>query len=414
MDSMNDSEPPDFYTGAPLTPEDLAFRDVFISGLWEELQSQHLILSAPRRTGKTSVMDYLVAHPRDEWAPISVFVQDIAHPADFILLMLDLFQEKYPQRFRQIFTTSTQWIGKVLGKISDVDVQGFKITLREEDKNWQANWKAYGDEFFAQVRKGDDRLLLLVDEFPDMILNMRKHHPELVRPFLAWFRGHRLSPHPKDDRVRWLVCGSVNLSSTLDVLGCLDEINDLHDIPLPPLTRPEVLEFVRVMLAGRGVAFAKNVPAEVATTLGRPVPVFLQMVTQDLYRMWKREGQKLTAKHVERAFAELIVTSGARDKLQHFYSRIEQYYLPPKREAAYALLAKLSISTEPVSREALLAEFARILHESGDSAPAAKRKQLFNQLMRDLENDFYVIELDDGTFDFASGLIKQWWKKYYA
>lgn len=397
-----------------MTPEDLAFRDVFIAELWDHLRTQHLILSAPRRTGKTSVMDYLVANPQNSWTPISVFVQDIAHPADFILLMLDLFQEKYPQRFRQIFTASSQWIGKVLGRVTDLDLQGFKITLRQQDENWQANWKAYGDEFFAQVRKSDDRLLLLVDEFPDMILNMRKHHPELVRPFLGWFRGHRLSPHPKDDQVRWLVCGSVNLSSTLDVLGCLDEINDLHDVPLPALTRDEVVEFVRLMLAGRGVEFARNVPAEVATTLGRPVPVFLQMVTQDLYRMWKREGDKLTARHVARAFAELIVTSGARDKLQHFYSRIEQYYLPPKREAAYALLAKLSISPDSVSRDTLLAEFARVLHELADPAPAAKRRQLFNQLMRDLENDFYVVELEDGNFDFASGLIKQWWKRYYA
>jgi hypothetical protein len=36
------------------------------------------------------------------------------------------------------------------------------------------------------------------------------------------------------------------------------------------------------------------------------------------------------------------------------------------------------------------------------------------QLLRDLENDFYVAEVRPGTFDFASGLLKQWWKKYYA
>jgi hypothetical protein len=40
--------------------------------------------------------------------------------------------------------------------------------------------------------------------------------------------------------------------------------------------------------------------------------------------------------------------------------------------------------------------------------------EVFNQLMRDLENDFYVAEVKPGDFDFASGLIKQWWSKYYA
>ena len=397
-----------------MEPDDLWFRDEFIADLSEHLRIEHVILSAPRRTGKTSVMDYLAAHPPGDFAPISIFVQDITHPADFILLLLDLFHEKHPHRFREMFQGVASSIGKVLGKLGEIDVQGFKITLRQQEKDWHGQWRKYGDEFFAQVRKSKHRLLLLVDEFPDMILNMQKHDSTLVRPFLAWFRGHRLSPHPKKDRVRWLLCGSVNLSSTLDSMGCLDEINDLHDVPLPPLKKAQVMEFVHKMLEGRGVKFDPKVPAKVARELGRPVPVFLQMVTQDLYRISKKKNKPLTARDVSRAFADLIVTSGARDKLQHYYSRIEQYYLPPKRAAAYALLAKISVSPTSVERGLLFAEFGRILVAEGDASPADKRKQLFNQLLRDLENDFYVAEVKAGAFDFASGLVKQWWRKYYA
>jgi hypothetical protein len=378
------------------------------------LNGEHLLLSAPRRTGKTSVLDYLAAHPQDGFVPISVFVQDIGHPADFILLMLDLFHEKSPKLFRDLFHSGGRLVGKALDKVGEVDLHGFKITLREQDPDWQRNWKLYGDEFFEQVRQGKDRLLLLVDEFPDMIVNMHKQHPELVRPFLAWFRGHRLKPHPRDDRVRWLLCGSVNLASTLEALGCLDTINDFHDVPLPTLTEDQVKQFVRDMLTARGVDFAETVPAKVAACLGRPVPVFLQMVTQDLDRMWKRKKKKLTARDVTAAFDELIVTSGARDKLQHFYSRIGQYYQEPKRSAAYSLLAMLSVSPDGLSRATLLADFERILHRQGDHSTIDRRKQLFNQLMRDLENDFYVAEVKSGVIDFASGLIKQWWRKYYA
>ncbi len=405
---------PDFYTGAPLDPDDLAFRDEFVAELWDELRTQHVVLSAPRRTGKTSVMDHLAAYPKNDFVPISVFVQDIGHPADFILLMLDLFHEKHPKIFRDLFRSGGKFIGSVLGTIKEIDFSGIKVGLREKDPNWQNNWKSYGDEFFSEVRKSEHKILLLVDEFPDMIVNMNKHHPELVRPFLAWFRGHRLSPHPKKDSVRWLICGSVNLSSTLDVLGCLDEINDLHDIALPVLTNEQVKQFVENMLAGRGVEFSEKVPTRVAATLGRPVPLFLQMVTVNLHRSWKRDGQKLTVRDVDAAFDELIVSSGARDKLQHFYSRIEQYYQSPKKEAAYALLANLCLSPDGLTRDALLADFTRILHEHNHPSTSDVRKSLFNQLMRDLENDFYVAEIKANHFDFASGLIKQWWKKYYA
>lgn len=247
-----------------------------------------------------------------------------------------------------------------------------------------------------------------------MILNMSREHPDSVRPFLAWFRGHRIKPHPKRDRVRWLLCGSVNLSSTLDALGCLDQINDIRDVPLPPLTPDQVTAFVQEMLSARGVELDEDVPAAVARGLGRPVPVFLQMVTQDLYRIWKRTGNKLSPSDVDAAFAELIVTSGARDKLQHFYSRIGQYYQEPKRAAAYSLLALLSVSPAALPRVSLFTDFERILHEQDSSCTAHERKQLFNQLLRDLENDFYVAEVESEHYDFASGLIKQWWNKYYA
>ena len=33
----------------------------------------------------------------------------------------------------------------------------------------------------------------------------------------------------------------------------------------------------------------------------------------------------------------------------------------------------------------------------------------------DLQNDFYVAELsNEGCYDFASGILKLWWRKYYA
>jgi uncharacterized protein len=405
---------PDFYTGAPIDPADLWFREEFIEDLWDELHSKHIIISAPRRTGKTSVLDFLAANPRNQFVPISVYVQDINHPADFILLLLDLFHERNPKLFRQLFEKGSKLIGSVLKQVDEVELAGFKIKLRESDPDWQDHWRNYGEEFFSEVRKGENKLLILMDEFPDMLLNMYKAHPELVLPFLEWFRGHRLKPHPKHDKVRWMICGSANLASTLDSLHCLDTINDLTDIPLPVLSSGQVIRFVSDMLSSREVKFEEEVPQKVVDELGRPVPVFLQMITQNLYRIWIKDNHTLNIADVEKAFADLVVSSGARDKLQHFYSRISRYYQPPKDIAAYTLLANLSLSSEGIERVVLEADFERILHEHGDNSGKYHRKQLFNQLLRDLENDFYVVEIRENTYDFASGLIKKWWRKYYA
>ena len=404
----------DFYTGSPLDPDDLSFRDEFIEQLWEILKSEHVLLTAPRRTGKTSVMDHMAARPQGGFSTVTVFVQDLDHPAELLLTLLDAFQDRHPNLFRSVFQSSSHLIGKILGSVGEIEAGGFKVAFRKASPTWRDEWKTNGDDFFERVRKEKEPVLFIVDEFPDLVLNMEHDHPELVRPFLSWFRGHCVTPHPKQDPVRWLLGGSVNLSSTLDAIHCLDLINSLHDVALPVLNDQQVREFVRKMLSERQVPFAAEVPGAVAHRLGRPVPLFMQMITQDLYRMWKHEQRLIQSADVDTAFSELIVSSAARDKLQHYYSRIARYYDDPRRTAAYALLAKLSVTSDGLERGILQQEFDRIVHERGAALPEHDRKRLFNQLLRDLENDFYVAETAPGRYDFASGVLKAWWKKYYA
>ena len=138
------------------------------------------------------------------------------------------------------------------------------------------------------------------------------------------------------------------------------------------------------------------------------------MLTQELHRSWRATPRKLKPADVDAEFARLITSTAAQDKLQHFYTRLAKYYEEPALSQAHALLNHLcATGPDGASRSALQQVFDStwppgklpVLHE---------RKRLFVQLLRDLENDFYVVETDDGRCDFASGIIKAWWRKYYA
>ena len=59
-------------------------------------------------------------------------------------------------------------------------------------------------------------------------------------------------------------------------------------------------------------------------------------------------------------------------------------------------------------------ETERWLADLGIAFPAHERRQMFNQLLLDLENDFYIVEVEEGIYDFASGVLKSWWRKYHA
>lgn len=404
---------PEFYTGAPVDSSDLMFRDVFLAELWEALQTRHVLLTAPRRTGKTSVMDHLRDVPQHGFTVIYQNVQDLTHPADFFQTLLDTLQDQHPEYVKRL-AQGWKLLTDALGRISEIEFGEFKVGLRNTDPNWRDNWRQHGDKLLDQIRKQEAPVLLIVDELPDMLFNLKRENLALLREFLAWFRAQRQDPHPSQDRARWLIGGSVNLSGTLDALGLVDLINDLDDMPLPVLTDAQVVEFVQLMLDKRNVDFEATLPERLCEHLGRPIPLFMQMATQELYRSWKKAPRKLASADVDQVFAQLVVSTAARDKLQHYYSRIAKYYEEPHLSAAHTLLGQLSLSANGLSRAKLLQEFERHLADAGQTIPTHEHKRHFNQLMRDLENDFYVCEIAENQYDFASGVLKAWWKKYYA
>ena len=405
---------PEFYTGAPVDPIDLRFRGEFVAELWRTLRTGHVVLTALRRTGKTSIMDYLRDHPEDGFTVVSINVQDLTHPADFFQVLLDGLHDAHPDFVRDQLAAGWGLVSGVLERIDKVGVGGFKLELRRSDPDWRTNWRQHGDTLLSQARNTGVSILFIIDEFPDMLLNLSREYGPLLREFLAWLRIQRLNPAPARDSIRWLVGGSVNLAGTLDARGLVDLVNDLEDVSLPPLTADDIETFVREMLSGRDVPFDDNVPQRLVARLGRPIPLFMQMAAQDLYRLWKREQRRIVAMDVDAVFDAMIIGSAARTRLQHFHSRIGRYYADPNRSIAHALLGQISVGTSGLRRATLLQETERALMELGVTLPAHERRQMFNRLMLDLENDFYIVEVEEGVYDFASGVLKSWWRKYHA
>ena len=405
---------PEFYTGAPVDPVDLRFRAAFVAELWRTLRAGHAVLTAPRRTGKTSVMDYLRDHPENGFSVVSINVQDLTHPADFFQVLLDGFHDAHPDFVRDQLAAGWGLVSGVLGRIDEVGVGSFKLALRGSDPDWRKNWRQHGDTFLTQSRNTGVPIVFIIDEFPDMLLNLSRENRALLREFLAWFRTQRQSPAPSRDSIRWLVGGSVNLAGTLDSLGLVDLINDLEDVSLPPLTNRDIETFVTEMLSGRDVPFDDDVSQRLIARLGRPIPLFMQMAAQDLYRLWKREQRRIAAADVDSVFDAMIIGSAARTRLQHYHSRIGQYYADPNRSIAHTLLGQISVSTSGLRRATLLQETERALMDLGVTPVAHERRQLFNRLLLDLENDFYIVEVEEWVYDFASGVLKSWWRKYHA
>ena len=123
----------DFIVGSPARFDDFLFRTDFVEDLWESLEKHNILLLAPRRTGKTSVMYRMLDEPKYGWLVIHLNVEDLKTPADFIVSLIDAIHEHQPRYLREALAKSWGFYQN-LGRIEDKAFE-FELELRKARKN---------------------------------------------------------------------------------------------------------------------------------------------------------------------------------------------------------------------------------------------------------------------------------------
>ncbi len=402
----------DFVVGGVAQNDDYYFHKTFLDDLWDSLKKDNVLLLSPRRTGKTSVMYRLLEQPRNGFRVIHLNVEALETPAEFYLSLVDAINEHQPEYMNKL---SSSWdLFKDIGKrVEEIGFMDFKIKLRKAT-DWDLRWKELSQQLLDKVITVDEPVLFIIDELPDMLSSMSGESPDQLKDFLHHFRKTRIDPK-NEEKIHWLVGGSVNIRGTLDEFGMIQLINDLKTETLPPIKKQEVDSFVQVMLSERDVRYDESLIPRVHQLLGEPIPFFLQLFTQELYRYWRREKpDSLNASHAEQIFKHALLGEAAHDKLQHYYSRIQLYYPQDDHEITYVLLGALSQSDQGISEKGLFSLYQKKQLEQSKQMNTQAMHHAFKRLLLRLESDFYISNRNDNRYDFNSFLLKTWWRKNWA
>ncbi len=336
----------DFIVGSPARDDDFWFRDAFVDDLWEALKKHNLLMVAPRRIGKTSVMYRMLEQPKDGWLVIHLNVEDLKNPGDFFVTIVDAIYEHQPNFLKEALASTWDFLKNMFSHIDTIEAFEVKLELRKIE-DIDENWRARMDQLIDKVIASNKKILFIIDELPDLLNAIAARSTDEFAAFLHWFRKTR--DKSLKSNLRWLTGGSINLLTTLDQQGKVNLINDLKVETLLPFNSNEVAIFVERMLSDHQVRFDKSVAPRVIELLGSPIPMFLQLLTQELYRKWKRNrDETVTAETVIEVFNKALLGETARDKLQHYRSRIEAYYPDEDKDAACGLLTRLSLSDKGI------------------------------------------------------------------
>lgn len=393
--------------GPPAIGPDFFDREELIERIWETLDRSSILLEAPRRFGKTSVMMELRDNPENDYAVFYFEIEHLESPEEFILKLLKQIQEDEEiwSRIKSGFSSIFDRLGE---NVDDIEFASFKLSLRDSE---DLDWKDLGKDLVRAIDENDEKLLFILDEFPEMIKHMIENDKKEAEIFLNWFRQVRQTMSD-DDNLRFILGGSVCLNNILNQIHCSEKINDIGRIRMQPFTEKKSEEFIEALFRGEEVEIDEGILNAIQEQIGTPIPYFIQVLTGAILKELEKPEEKITPKLVEKVYENKLLGSEYKTYFEHHYRRLDEYYSSIGGEkkiidAAERILTEIS-KQSGVKKSHLyqlyLEETDQDIDEEG-----------FGDIMALLEHEFYLeYNPEDNSYEFFSKVLKDWWYRHFG
>ena len=400
---------PRLIIGSVARGSDLWDRKRELERIWKALETSSVLLSAPRRFGKTSLMLRLLDSPQSGWRAFYLDTEWIKGPADFVAELLAQFREE-KKSMQQFWIKANKVVSGAFDRVEKVGLADFKLSLREILKD---NWRDQGKALIRLLQEIDGKTILLVDELPLLIRNIARERDEKsAAEFLFWFRGVRQMPELQE-QVRWVTGGSIGMGKVLQRIGAgTKTVNDLQVIRVLAYQPEQAKAHIRALL--KNEVGLQRVPGHILDkfleVIGVPIPYFVQIFVRESINEMERCGERsFSEEMIETAYEQGVLGPYSRTYFDHYYERLDDYYGydPELKTVAKGWLAAVARDGE-VSLKDLKKLYTSLSGGSGD-------EDNFSYLLTELENDFYLVrDPDRGTVHFATKVLRDWWRKYPA
>lgn len=393
--------------GPPATGANFFKRPPLIAKLMRALRRGNVAFLGPRRTGKTSCLEEIKAHP-DGFVPIMLNLEKHDSVEAWLAEMLTELSIALEQ------PGSKKWwpagrIGEFLARIRKIKVGPAEVEL--EARRAQFAWRKPADEFLALLVESDLPVLFLLDEFPTFLKLVAKKSSssDEVEAVLNWFRASRHDL--KDRKTRFLVTGSIGLKGVVRRLGLAHTVNEFDTHDIPPLTDEEAIGLLENLAADNQVPFRRSAAQHILSLLGANWPLLLQMFIAELQDA--RFDQAPTRRQLENIYRERLVAGVRNQYCDGMYDRLKDAFSDSECRLAREILRTAARSTEGLGRKEFEAIHAALVpHED-------HRKLVSDELdyvLDTLKHDGYLLQRADGPqfTCFASNILRDFWLRKTA
>jgi hypothetical protein len=391
-------------TGNNALGNDFFDRKREIARYWDKLETDNLLLLAPRRVGKTSIMKTMAGDASQHgFAAVYVDVSDSQSELRFVQKVWSSLLSDCPDvaaRDQISGWIKTSWAADLVKTFKKAGGYGFSVEIDAG----QASWQQVGEEVSGLLGRVDARCLIFVDELPVFVLKLlgdgSRDGVDRVHQFLYWIRTIR-QKYP----IRWMLAGSVGLDTVAARINVADAINDLHIEKLDGFPHEIADEFLQALAASYGMTLGPDVRNRVLERVGsdRPIPYYLQLIFDQLRQI----GGEPVMGDVETA-VENLLRPAHKNYFDYWRQRLFEELGRADAEAAILLLNRCCYEPGGELRGTLSLSLA------GAVADPDQRENKLRFLLDVLQNDGYLIESERDRWSFYSPLLRAFWMKRIA
>jgi len=187
--------------GSPVEGDEFYGREKELQYVWEYHISKgvSVLLSAPRRVGKTSFSKKLIERAKQsEWKTLYLDLEGSSTESDFV----KLFKEKLQKE--KWWNKAGNAILKLLDSIEEFKIAGNEVSI---------NTNIWRNDTYGKIRKlieSEEHILIVIDEltiYLDHLLD-QDNGREKVEFFLEWLRNFR-----QTTTACWIFCSSVGIEN---------------------------------------------------------------------------------------------------------------------------------------------------------------------------------------------------------
>lgn len=380
--------------GPAATGTDYFERPHITNDLWRIIQTgSHILLVAPRRVGKTSMLFYLEDKPKRGYRVLYRTTESINNKNEFFrILYSNVFEllngiQKFSRGMRNL-------VGK--NKITEITKDGIKLEGKE------LNYYDGLVKLFEILDLDNEKLIVMIDEFAETVENIITDEDEksAIR-FLQKNRDLRFEKSIRN-KIQFIYAGSIGLENVVSKLNASNTINDLYPFKLPPLTNEEAKSFVYdLILKDSDMKLKEEQFVYLLNRIEWLIPFHFQLILDQIYQIFSYKGlDTVTNNTIDQAIENAIEL---RNYFDLWITRLRKAY-----KGNYFNFVKETLNTASEKTSVTSAEIYNIAHKF-------KITESYKDILNALIYDGYLNNNEDPKiYRFNSPILKLWWYKYVA